>query len=805
VQLGSPAARYSLADIAAVVAVHTSEVQCDPLFKRALGFTGFRLSDVLKTFFKTEAGDTLVFTAADGYQSLLPLNAASDPRALLAFSNAADGASWLSAQDGGTAVDPAPLYLVWEGASACDPNLHLPWPYQVISISVAPRRALLTAIEPDPDTAPATVLEGFETFQTHCLSCHRIRDVGGDVGPALVAVNGALTDYLPAATLRAYVLDAPSINPSTKMPPFKDQIDAGTFENLIAYIHWAGSNTDASNASRRADTCPGGQDWLLTNGKILTMAPRNRTASSVRIRGRRIIGVGDAVAPGVDSNAAPDAASDADPNAAPDPASDADPNAAPHEACVRIIDLDGRTVIPGLIDSHTHFVRTAQAPGPFIEGLESADSIGALQAALAAAAKKAEPGEWIAAIGGFTPMQFAERRMPTRAELSAAVSDHPVYLQIGYLSAGLTNDAGSRALEAAGIAVDDAGVTSNDGAALTFVLRSRTDERMKRRFKDYIAYAASLGLTTVVDQACCDFLGAHLTAAERPNMRIAESLWRGGEIPLRLRFQYDHRDVRDQNDIHSLTARLANATFGLGDDMYKAVRVGEQVIAAGATDEEVFDVYERAAEAGWPLSQHTIRHDEIERYLRIMERVAAKTPVSSLRWTLEHVFEITPDQIERLKAIGVSVRVQDQDYLRNGSFNWKPGPPFRTLLESGIRMGAGTDSGVVGPLNPWLSIYYMVTGKDAGGEIIIPGEQIGRMDALRLYTAANAWYTHEEDMLGSIEAGKLADLVVLDRPYLEIGDEEIKRIRPVLTMIGGRIVHAGTPYETFSGLSSSGD
>jgi predicted amidohydrolase YtcJ len=282
-------------------------------------------------------------------------------------------------------------------------------------------------------------------------------------------------------------------------------------------------------------------------------------------------------------------------------------------------------------------------------------------------------------------------------------------------------------------------------------------------------------------------------------------LWRGGEIPLRLRFQYDHRDVRDQNDIHSLTARLANATFGLGDDMYKAVRVGEQVIAAGATDEEVFDVYERAAEAGWPLSQHTIRHDEIERYLRIMERVAAKTPVSSLRWTLEHVFEITPDQIERLKAIGVSVRVQDQDYLRNGSFNWKPGPPFRTLLESGIRMGAGTDSGVVGPLNPWLSIYYMVTGKDAGGEIIIPGEQIGRMDALRLYTAANAWYTHEEDMLGSIEAGKLADLVVLDRPYLEIGDEEIKRIRPVLTMIGGRIVHAGTPYETFSGLSSSGD
>jgi predicted amidohydrolase YtcJ len=169
-----------------------------------------------------------------------------------------------------------------------------------------------------------------------------------------------------------------------------------------------------------------------------------------------------------------------------------------------------------------------------------------------------------------------------------------------------------------------------------------------------------------------------------------------------------------------------------------------------------------------------------------------------LRWSLEHVFEITPPQIARLKAIGVGVRVQDHDYIRNQYSSWRAGPPFRTLLASGIKMGAGTDSGVVGALNPWLALYYMVTGKDAGGDVIIPNEQISRQDALRLYTADNAWYNFEEDRLGSVEPGKLADLVVLDRPYLTIADEEIKEMKPVLTMIGGRVVQARAPYERLS-------
>jgi len=233
------------------------------------------------------------------------------------------------------------------------------------------------------------------------------------------------------------------------------------------------------------------------------------------------------------------------------------------------------------------------------------------------------------------------------------------------------------------------------------------------------------------------------------------------------------------------------------------VRFGEQVIAGGATDSEVFDVYLRAANAGWALSQHTIKEEEIERYLRIMEQVAAKTPISSLRWTLEHVFEITPDQIGRLKRIGVGVRVQDHDYIRNSNSSWKAGPPYRTLLESGIRMGAGSDSAVVGALNPWLGLYFMVTGKDAGGDLLLPGQQIGRKDALRLYTAANAWFNFEEQDMGSIEAGKFADLVILDKAYLEIPEDEIRKMKPLLTMVGGSVVHARPPFAALAPVDSN--
>ncbi len=521
------------------------------------------------------------------------------------------------------------------------------------------------------------------------------------------------------------------------------------------------------STSTFAQSCPGTLDLIFINGTILTMDAESSIVSSARVQGNKFVAVGNDI----------DISGD----------------------CAQVIDLEGRTVIPGLIDSHTHFIRTAQAPGPFILGQEASSTIAEYQQALRTASEKAAPGEWVVAVGGLTPLQFQEQRLPNTEELTAAVPGNPVWIQRGYLADGIVNELGRRILVERGVPVSDDGISPAAEGGLRYILRTRTEERMLDRFRDYMNYAVSTGLTTVIDQGCCDFLGAELDIDDRPNFSVLDMLWRSDELKLRMRLQYDHRDILEQDDLRSVSARVLNSQIGIGDGFYRVVGVGERVIADEATDEEVFEAYLNVARAGWPLSQHTIWEDEIERYLSIMERVAAEIPIRELRWSLEHIFEITPNQIERLKAIGVSVRVQDHDILRNGSTGWNPGPPLKTLLESGIRMGAGTDSGVVGPLNPWLALYFMVTGKHMGGELIIPGEQISRLDALRLYTADNAWFLGEEDSLGSIETGKLADLVVLDRPFLEIAEDELRDVAPLLTLIDGKVAYA---TGAFSNLQS---
>ncbi len=521
------------------------------------------------------------------------------------------------------------------------------------------------------------------------------------------------------------------------------------------------------STSTFAQSCPGTLDLIFINGTILTMDTESSIVSSARVQGNKFVAVGNDI----------DISGD----------------------CAQVIDLEGRTVIPGLIDSHTHFIRTAQAPGPFILGQEASSTIAEYQQALRTASEKAAPGEWVVAVGGLTPLQFQEQRLPNTEELTAAVPGNPVWIQRGYLADGIVNELGRRILVQRGVPVSDDGISPAAEGGLRYILRTRTEERMLDRFRDYMNYAVSTGLTTVIDQGCCDFLGAELDIDDRPNFSVLDMLWRSDELKLRMRLQYDHRDILEQDDLRSVSARVLNSQIGIGDGFYRVVGVGERVIADEATDEEVFEAYLNVARAGWPLSQHTIWEDEIERYLSIMERVAAEIPIRELRWSLEHIFEITPNQIERLKAIGVSVRVQDHDILRNGSTGWNPGPPLKTLLESGIRMGAGTDSGVVGPLNPWLALYFMVTGKHMGGELIIPGEQISRLDALRLYTADNAWFLGEEDSLGSIETGKLADLVVLDQPFLEIAEDELRNVAPLLTLIDGKVAYA---TGAFSNLQS---
>jgi predicted amidohydrolase YtcJ len=174
----------------------------------------------------------------------------------------------------------------------------------------------------------------------------------------------------------------------------------------------------------------------------------------------------------------------------------------------------------------------------------------------------------------------------------------------------------------------------------------------------------------------------------------------------------------------------------------------------------------------------------------VWERVNREFPITNLRWSIDHVNTIEPRTLDRMKALGVGVRAHGWRFLAGAP--GQAGPPYRMLLDSGIRVGTGMDGAQAAPINPWLNVYYMVTGKNVRGQLINDGQQITRQEAVWLYTGANCWFSREENTLGSIEVGRYADLVVLNADVFDpkaVPDEAIRRVHSVLTLLGGKVVH----------------
>jgi predicted amidohydrolase YtcJ len=189
--------------------------------------------------------------------------------------------------------------------------------------------------------------------------------------------------------------------------------------------------------------------------------------------------------------------------------------------------------------------------------------------------------------------------------------------------------------------------------------------------------------------------------------------------------------------------------------------------------------------------QHMITLDEQKAHLDVWERVNDKVPLAGLHWAIDHGYGMDLGTLNRAKALGVGIAAHSTAYLAGRAME-NGNPPFRMMLESGIHVGGGSDGARISTMNPWLMIYYMVTGRNCAGELINPGQTITRMEALRLWTAAQGWFSKEEDGLGSIEVGKMADLVVLSDDYLDpdaVSDEQIRDLSSVLTIVGGEIVH----------------
>jgi len=233
----------------------------------------------------------------------------------------------------------------------------------------------------------------------------------------------------------------------------------------------------------------------------------------------------------------------------------------------------------------------------------------------------------------------------------------------------------------------------------------------------------------------------------------------------------------------------------LGDDLVKTAGVGEHIVdwpleGAVPLGDEYYQSTRLIAQRGWQMMEHSF--DEANHVARadVWERVHKEFPLTNLRWTIDHVNTITPATIARMKTLGVGVRAHGWRVL-SGS-KGLAGPPYRLLLDSGIHVGAGMDGAQASPINPWLHVYYMVTGKNVRGDVINDGQQITRQEAVWLYTGANGWFSREEDTLGTIEAGRLADLVVLNADVFDpkaVPDESIRRVHSELTILGGRVVY----------------
>jgi predicted amidohydrolase YtcJ len=512
--------------------------------------------------------------------------------------------------------------------------------------------------------------------------------------------------------------------------------------------------------------CPGGRLLLLTNGKIHTMDAKRTVVSKARIANGRFIEVGD--------------------------------GASASGGCTDTLDLRGRTVVPGMIDNHFHVQLVGSRPGYETRTIETAFSIAEAQTVIRERAKGVPEGAFITAIGGLQPRQFTENRLPTLAELDAAAPRHPVYIHTSFNGPAVTNTPGKRFFESKGVRVAENGLIEQNGPtwdALDALRSTWTLADTKRTMQQVFGYFNSVGLTTVhsvlgsQDRGPAQYFG---WAEQRP----VQELKKEGMLTLRLRLYFNTGPrVDGKGGNPRLSDVLDNQWPDLGDDMVKTAGIGEHIVdwpleGAVPLGDEYYQSVRLVAQRGWQLMEHSFNDPNHATRADVWERVNRETPITSLRWSIDHVNTIEPKTLARMKALGVGVRAHGWRFLAGSP--GQAGPPYRTLLASGIHVGTGMDGAQAAPINPWLNVYYMVTGRNVRGELINDGEQISRQDAVWLYTGGNGWFSREEQALGTIEPGRLADLAVLSADVFDaraVPDEAIRRVHSVLTMVGGRIVH----------------
>ena len=487
----------------------------------------------------------------------------------------------------------------------------------------------------------------------------------------------------------------------------------------------------------------------------------------------------------------------------------------------RVIDLGGRTVIPGLIDSHIHATVAGLSWDSELHWeLTRSLADGLRQIAMVARTKP--PGSWIVVGGGWVPTQFAERRFPTRADLDAVAPKNPVYVQ--YLRQGaLLNTA---ALTAAGInrhtpdppggrferdpsTGEPTGLVQGAAAwAYAYGKIPRPDlGQIRQSFRNCFRELNRLGVTSVVDLQTGGVTFAH--------RRLLSEMARNRDLTLRLNYYIapsgDGDELEQLRRIAAEVKQLGNNEMfrfgGFGETLVRGTSDGDVLsnpngFTIDSTAKEKFrEVVRFLAKEGYSFHLHATQDNTAKQLLDILEQVDHEAPLGRQRIAFAHLEDATPETIARILKLGGGISVQDR-LLLTGERNlqlWgakaRNAPPLRTLLDAHVPLGAGTDAFSSGNYSPMYSLWWLVTGKTiAVTPLRNSNQNITREEALRLYTMGGAWFTFEEDRKGSIEVGKFADLAVLSADYLTVPEEQIRSLESVLTMVGGRVVYAAGAF-----------
>jgi predicted amidohydrolase YtcJ len=521
-------------------------------------------------------------------------------------------------------------------------------------------------------------------------------------------------------------------------------------------------------------------DTILVNGKIITVDDRFAIVQALAIKDRRIVAAG--------SNAEVQKLA---------------------TATTRVIDVKGRTVIPGLIDNHSHWVRAAEHDELRLDGVTSRKQALKL---LAERIARAKPGEWVVSLGGWSEEQFLDdaRGFPL-AELDQMAPNNPVVLQAIYRHSYLN----SAALKAANI--DETtpnppgGVIEKDAnGKLTGVVREaggvafvaakvplKARDAWLDNTRKLVTYLNSMGITAWGDAGGRGMGAAHY----EPYKVLADR----DELNVRV-FWTVIRQPSTVEQADKVVAEIGTFKPFQGNEYFENIGWGESVYSQATTQllrvqkavsPEPLAQMKRIAAAlaarGVYLNSHVEMNGPINQFLEAYEEIQKINPIKGLRWSFSHLDQIDEPQLQRMKRLGMTAQIHSRPLIQgvlmhkvHGEAAWDM-PPFRRVQDSGIVWGLGSDATAVTTSNPFYTLSFAITGKMVGGHHV-NRQSITREEALIAHTRSNAFILFQEANIGSLQKGKYADLLVLDRDYMTVPADAIKDLKPVMTMVGGKVV-----------------